>query len=72
LPVEFLREIKQEARRLGVSISQAIMNRLFSNKKGKGKCADLIKFAGTWDKKQADQFDKSLAEVRKVDKKDWV
>lgn len=71
LPAGFLKEIKREARRLGVSISQAIMNRLFPGKKMEGNCADLIKFAGSWDKKQAVQFDKTLCEIRKVDAKDW-
>lgn len=71
LPAEFLKEIKQEARRLGISISQTLSNRLFPGKKNEGACASLTKYAGTWNKKRTDQFNKTLAEGRKVDTKEW-
>lgn len=33
---------------------------------------DLDEFFGTWSAEEADQFDASLREQRKIDKADWV
>lgn len=74
LPADFIADIKKEARRLGLSLSDAILKRLLPGKNakdGRGACADLIKLAGTWDKRRAQHFDESLSEIRKIDAKEW-
>jgi hypothetical protein len=80
VPPPVARAIKERAKRERVSLNRAVVE-LLEEATGRpastGKTPrralyhDLDKYAGSWTKEEADEFDASLKEQRQVDPKDW-
>ena len=76
IPPEIQRVIQKVAREKG-SLNQAVISLLYEGvglsqkPKKPRKYRDLDKFFGTWTKEEADEFDKCLAEQRKIDPELW-
>ena len=80
VPPPLARAIKQKAKRERLSLNRAVVGLLEeatgqpeSKARGpkKGLNYDLDKFSGSWTKEEADEFDASLKEQRKLNPKDW-
>jgi hypothetical protein len=68
--------LKQEAAARNISVNQLILLLLgaglgLSNKPSKIVHHDLDKLAGTWNKKEAEQFRKSIKDFEKIDQELW-
>lgn len=77
LPPGVERAIRQRAARDGVSLNRAVVTCLeeaTGEHRAKNRPSvnhDFDKYAGRWSKKEADRFDASLQEQRRIDPKDW-
>ena len=73
LPPELAARIEEEAERSGASLNATVIRLLqqaVTPEEGAPttrRFRDLDQFAGTWTKEEADEFDKYLAESRRVD-----
>ena len=78
LPPDIADAIRKEANRKGMSLNKAVIsllaNRMGVREKKKSRQSrhhDLDKLAGSWSKKEAAEFDKSLAAQRTTDLDLW-
>ena len=80
VPPSVARAIKERAKRESLSLNRAVVGFLeeaTGQPKSKARVPkkvlyhDLDKFSGSWTKEEADEFDASLKEQRKVNPKDW-
>lgn len=80
VPPPVARAIRERAKRESLSLNRAVVGLLEEatgqpqNKARAPKQAlyhDLDKFSGSWTKQEADEFERSLKEQRKVNPKDW-
>ena len=77
LPDEVARAIRKKAETEGTSLNKATIALLEQSIPGTGKKSkrtlhhDFDKFAGTWTKEEAEEFDKALAELRQIDPEVW-
>lgn len=78
LPANVAEAIRKEAHRKGLSLNKAVIS-LLANRVGVGekkksrqtRYHDLDDLAGSWSKKEAAEFDKSLAAQRTIDLDLW-
>ncbi len=77
IPREVARKIQERARAERISATKAVL-RILEEALGLARKRpapvenhDFDFLFGTWTKKQADEFDAALREMRKVDPKDW-
>lgn len=68
--------IRKKAETEGTSLNKAVIGLLEQGLNSSGKRAkkprrDLSRFAGTWTKEEADEFDKVLGELRRIDPEVW-
>ena len=75
IPPEVDRAIQKRVRETG-SINKAVISLLeecigVQKKKSVRRYHDLDKLAGSWSKREADEFDRALAEQRQIDKDMW-
>ncbi|MBI2899628.1 MAG: hypothetical protein HYY17_05545 [Planctomycetes bacterium] len=78
LPPEIARIVRRRADEKGISLNRAVIE-LLDEAFGAGKrsrrpprrYADLDHLAGTWPKRRADEFDRALADQRKIDAELW-
>ena len=68
IPPDIARAIRQRAKRDGTSLNRTVINLL---QEKPTRYRDLDAFAGSWTKEQADEFDRTLAEQRKIDPEMW-
>lgn len=80
VPPPVARAIEEKAKRERLSLNRAVVGLLeeaTGQPKSKARATkktlqyDLDKFSGSWTKEEADEFDASLKEQRKVNPKDW-
>ena len=72
IPPDVARAIRRKAKRDGTSLNRTVINMLCETVGAKPACyRDLDAFAGSWTKEQADEFDRTLAEQRKIDPEMW-
>ena len=75
LPREVERAVQDKARKEGWSLNRAVAALLAeATGRAAGKASghhDFDKYAGRWRKAEADAFDASLRDQRKVDPADW-
>lgn len=76
LPREVERAVKEKARKEGLSLNRAVAALLeeATGQRPAGKGAvhhDFDKYAGRWRNSEADAFDASVREQRRVDLADW-
>jgi hypothetical protein len=76
IPPELAAFIEAEAARTGASLNATAIRllQLATNAAGEAsprKRRDLSSFAGTWTKEEADEFDRFLAEHRKIEPELW-
>lgn len=75
VPKDLDTDLRAEADRLGVSLNEVVIKNL---KKAKGLLASKKQnksfddFFGVMSKKDADEFDRILKDMRQVDPKDWA
>lgn len=76
LPPAVAKAVREKARREKLSLNKAVV-RLLEEATGQpparrvARHDDFEKYAGTWSREEADQFDACLAEMRRVDPRDW-
>lgn len=73
LPPDVERAILDKSEREGISLNKAtarLLESAIANPKPK-RNSDFDEFFGTWTKEEGDEFDKILAEMRRVDPIDW-
>ena len=69
--------LKQEAQRRGLSMNRTVLAMLrqtlgLAHAEGKPReYHDLDHLAGKWSKEEADAFDKTLKEIRRIDPEIW-
>ena len=76
LPREVERAVQEKARKEGLSLNRAVAALLeeATGRRAATKAAghhDFDKYAGRWRKAEADAFDASLKDQRRVDPADW-
>lgn len=77
LPPDVARKIRQRADKEGVSLNRAVIETLqeglgiAGKKKGKRLHHDLDFLTGTWSKEECEEFDRALADQRRVDPEIW-
>ena len=75
IPEELLREIREHARREGVSMNQAVVRLLKRatglEVAGDRKRRDLSRIAGTWTSEQAAEFDRVVEGFEALDEEMW-
>jgi plasmid stability protein len=77
VPAEVARAIRRRARRRGLSLNRAVIELLgealgLMRRPGHATVyTDLDPLMGTWTKREADAFDRSLAEQRTIDPELW-
>ena len=77
LPPDLVKAVHREAERKRTSINKAVISLLESKadiQKKKGRKAhhqELDALAGSWSKKEAEEFDKALAAQRPIDPDSW-
>lgn len=77
LPPKLVRVIEQKARRKGMSINKTIVALLEETagiqktKPGRVVYHDLDSLSGSWSKQEAEDFEKSLEQQRKIDEDLW-
>jgi plasmid stability protein len=74
IPDDLEREIRRIARERGTSINKTVRQLLCESlgiDQSSGKKRDLSEFAGFWNKKEAEEFDKATEVFEKVDEELW-
>jgi hypothetical protein len=76
IPIPVEKAIREKAAREHVSLNKAVVGMLEESVTGKQKTQsrryhDLDWLYGTWNKKQSGDFQKRLAETRKIDPELW-
>ncbi len=73
IPADLFRQLKAEARRLGISINRVILARILPHaaKRREGAAAGLLSMGRTWDKARTDDFEKQLEGHRRIDPELW-
>ena len=77
LPPEVSKAIHQRAKRNKTSVNRAVIGLLEESlgkkqqKKDKARYHDLDHLAGSWTRKEAEEFDKFIAEQRTIDPDLW-
>lgn len=75
IPPEIQEAIRTKAKELGTSMNRAVLEllqeRIGAPRKGRTKYTDLDHLFGTWSQAEADEFDKELAEQRRIYPEDW-
>lgn len=77
LPAELSRAVHRRAADKGISLNRAVIELLQEalgvggQPKKRRVYHDLDWMFGTWSKEEADEFDKALAEQRKIDPEVW-
>ena len=78
LPPEVSKAIQQRAKRNKTSVNRAVIGLLEESlgkkqqKKDKVRYHDLDHLAGSWTKKEAEEFEKFIAEQRTIDPGLWI
>ena len=76
LPASLDRTIRQRAKRKGVSVNKAVIS-LLQDHLGESEARpvrryhDLDALAGSWSKREAEAFEKTLARQRAIDPEEW-
>lgn len=75
------RRLREEARRRGLSLNRTILHLLKQatglakasqpEESGRRRFTDLDHLLGTWSKEEADEFDRALQELRRIDDELW-
>jgi plasmid stability protein len=76
LPPQLDRTIRQRAKQKGVSVNKVVIGLLQdhlgeSEQKRTRRYHDLDELAGSWDKQDAEAFDRALAKQRGIDLEMW-
>ena len=77
LPPDLARLIRQKAKADGTSLNRTVINLLREKvsapkvRPKQTRYRDLDALAGSWTKKQADEFDRELTAQRKIDPEMW-
>lgn len=71
LPAELERAILEKSRRDGLSLNKAVIQLLEQVIEPARKNTDFDEFAGRWTPETATEFEKALADMRRVDPADW-
>lgn len=77
LPADLARRVRRLAREKGVSLNRAVIDLLgggAARRPANGRPAlhhDLDWMIGTWSKKQAEEFERALRRVRRIDPELW-
>jgi plasmid stability protein len=77
LPPEVAKTVQQRAKQKRTSVNKAVIELLEESvggkakKKEKTRYHDLDHLIGTWTKKEADEFEKLIAEQRTIDPELW-
>jgi plasmid stability protein len=72
LPEPVARAVRERAAKYHVSLNKAVIQLLEEAMGASGPpYHDLDHLAGSWSKEQADEFDRLLAEQRRIDPEDW-
>jgi plasmid stability protein len=77
IPPHIAQTIRRRADSEGLSVNKTVIRILeesLSGRKNKGRETihhDLDRFSGSWTKREADEFDKDLAEQRRIDPSLW-
>ena len=77
IPPRTARRIKEKAEADGISLNKAVLRLLEEGVDSgaraarKGPKNNLARFAGRWSKEEADEFDRYLAEERRIDPAAW-
>lgn len=77
LPPEVAKTVQQRAKQKKTSVNKAVIELLEESvgskakKKEKVRYHDLDHLIGTWTKKEAEEFDKLVAEQRTIDPEFW-
>jgi uncharacterized secreted protein with C-terminal beta-propeller domain len=79
VPEEVEKQVRKEAEAKGISFNKAFVDLVQKNastestgpRKKKRLPRELENLFGVWSKKEADEFDKSLAVQRKIDEELW-
>jgi len=76
LPREVARAVREKAKKEGISLNKAVVGLLEEAtgvRPGKRQVIhdDLDRFFGTWTKEEADQFEESLRDQRRIDPEMW-
>lgn len=77
LPPELAAYIEAEAERTHASLNATVIRLLREAMQPERKSSgpetfrDLDHLAGTWTKEEADEFDRALAEIRRIDPEIW-
>jgi hypothetical protein len=77
LPPELASAVRERAKREGISLTKTavrLMEEGAGLRKGRSKRVlhhDLDSLAGSWTRKQADEFDRALAQQRAIDPELW-
>jgi hypothetical protein len=71
LPPEVEKTILETSRREGLSLNKATLRLLESSVKKPAKNSDFEEFSGAWTPAEADAFDATLNEMRRVEPMDW-
>ena len=76
LPEPVAQAVRERAAKYHLSLNKAVI-RLLEEATGETAAGrprrqrDLSEFVGAWTKKQADEFNRALAEIRKIDPEIW-
>ena len=77
LPAELARAVRNRAEEKGISLNRAVIE-LLQEALGRGERPkkrriyhDLDFLVGTWSKEEAEEFNRALAEQRKIDPELW-
>ncbi len=74
IPDDLARRIKQKAAEDGTSVEQTVISMLeeaFGLRRSDDPDRDLARFIGTWTKEEAEEFEESLREQRRIDWEMW-
>ncbi len=75
IPPSTARRIAAKASKEGISLNKAVLRLLEPASEAESSeqkpRTDFSKLAGGWSKEEADEFDRYLAEIRRIDPSDW-
>jgi len=73
IPKDLVNALREETKRRGTSLNQTVIDVLGQALGLRGeKSNGLEKFAGTWTEEEFAEFEKALAESRKIDSELWA